>query len=82
MAKTSSPAKTLTQNPHALRDAPERNLEVAIGRAVRELRKRQRMTGSDLSAQTGISIGMLSKIENGVISPSLGTLQALSLIHI
>ena len=78
MAKTSSPAKTLTQNPHALRDAPERNLEVAIGRAVRELRKRQRMTGSDLSAQTGISIGMLSKIENGVISPSLGTLQALA----
>ena len=78
MAKSSSPAKTLTQNPHALRDAPERNLEVAIGRAVRELRKRQRMTGSDLSAQTGISIGMLSKIENGVISPSLGTLQALA----
>ena len=68
----------LSQNPHALRDIPERNLEVAIGRVVRELRKRQRMTGSDLAAQTGLSVGMLSKIENGVISPSLGTLQSLA----
>lgn len=72
------PAKPLNQNPHALRDVPERNLEVAIGRTVRELRKRQRMTGADLSAQTGISVGMLSKIENGVISPSLSTIQALA----
>lgn len=68
----------LSQNPHALRDIPERNLEVAIGRVVRELRKRQRMTGSDLAAQTGLSVGMLSKIENGVISPSLSTLQSLA----
>ncbi|SMO80240.1 helix-turn-helix domain-containing protein [Paracoccus laeviglucosivorans] len=72
------PNDKLTQNPHALRDTPERNLEVAIGRVVRELRKRQRMTGSDLAQQTGLSIGMLSKIENGVISSSLGTLQALA----
>lgn len=71
-------AKPLGQNPHALRDTSERNLEVAIGRAVRELRKRQRLTGAELSAQTGISVGMLSKIENGVISPSLATLQALA----
>lgn len=68
----------LTQNPHALRDGREKNLEVAIGRQVRELRKRQRMTGSDLAAQTGLSVGMLSKIENGVISPSLTTLQVLA----
>lgn len=68
----------LTQDPHALREAPERNLEVAIGRVVRDLRKRQRMTGSDLAQQTGLSIGMLSKIENGVISASLGTLQTLA----
>jgi transcriptional regulator with XRE-family HTH domain len=73
-----SPAPPLKQNPHALRDQPERNLEVAIGRAVRNLRQRQRMTGAELAAQTAISQGMLSKIENGVISPSLGTLQALA----
>jgi transcriptional regulator with XRE-family HTH domain len=68
----------LTQNPHEIRESREKNLEVAIGRQVRELRKRQRMTGSDLAAQTGLSVGMLSKIENGVISPSLNTLQVLA----
>jgi transcriptional regulator with XRE-family HTH domain len=68
----------LTQNPHELRDGREKNLEVAIGRQVRELRKRQRMTGADLATQTGLSVGMLSKIENGVISPSLNTLQVLA----
>lgn len=68
----------LSQNPHAVREVREKNLEVAIGRQVRELRKRQRLTGSDLAALTGLSVGMLSKIENGVISPSLNTLQALA----
>ena len=68
----------LNQNPHAVRELREKNLEVAIGRQVRELRKRQRMTGSELAQQTGLSVGMLSKIENGVISPSLNTLQALA----
>ncbi len=75
---SSDTSQRLTQNPHALRDHPERNLEVAIGRVVRELRKRQRLTGSDLAAQSGLSVGMLSKIENGVISPSLATLQMLA----
>lgn len=70
--------KSLQQNPHAVREAREKNLEVAIGRQVRELRKRRRMTGADLAAQTELSVGMLSKIENGVISPSLSTLQTLA----
>ncbi|WP_460274087.1 helix-turn-helix domain-containing protein [Celeribacter sp. ULVN23_4] len=68
----------LRQNPHAVKEQREKNLEVAIGRQVRELRKRQRMTGADLAAQTGLSVGMLSKIENGVISPSLNTISALA----
>lgn len=71
-------ATRLIQNPHALREGREKNLEVAIGRQVRELRKRQRMTGADLAAQTGLSVGMLSKIENGVISPSLTSLQIIA----
>lgn len=70
--------KRLQQDPHALREEREKNLEVAIGRQVRDLRKRRRMTGSDLAAQTDLSVGMLSKIENGVISPSLSTLQTLA----
>lgn len=68
----------LSQDPHALREPRDKTLEAAIGREVRSLRHRQRMTGAELAAQTGLSIGMLSKIENGVISPSLNTLTALA----
>lgn len=66
------------QNPHAVREPKENNLEQAIGHEVRELRKRLGLTVTDVAAATGISGGMLSKIENGNISPSLTTLQALS----
>jgi transcriptional regulator with XRE-family HTH domain len=72
------PDTRLSQNPHAIRDSREKTLEAAIGRQVRELRKRHRMTGADLAAQAGLSVGMLSKIENGVISPSLATIQTLA----
>jgi len=68
----------LSQDPHALREPRDKTLEAAIGREVRSLRHRQRMTGAELAAQTGLSVGMLSKIENGVISPSLNTLTILA----
>ena len=68
----------LNQDPHKVREHQDKNLETAIGRAVREFRKTRRMTVSDLSEVTGLSVGMLSKIENGVTSSSLTTLQALS----
>ena len=68
----------LNQDPHKLREGREKNLEVAIGREVRDLRKARGMTVADLAGATGLSVGMLSKIENGVTSASLTTLQALS----
>ncbi|MEQ9261236.1 MAG: XRE family transcriptional regulator [Roseovarius sp.] len=68
----------LTQDPHRHREVREKNLELAIGREVRELRHARGMTVADLAGATGLSVGMLSKIENGVTSPSLTTLQALS----
>ncbi|WP_136661853.1 XRE family transcriptional regulator [Nitratireductor sp. XY-223] len=68
----------LVQDPHATRSDTERSLEVAIGREVRAQRKRLGITVSELSDATGISVGMLSKIENGNTSPSLTTLQTLS----
>jgi transcriptional regulator with XRE-family HTH domain len=68
----------LNQDPHALRDPKENNLEIAIGREVRAFRKTLGITGADLASATGISLGMLSKIENGNTSPSLTTLQALA----
>ncbi|MGI3164100.1 helix-turn-helix domain-containing protein [Pseudooceanicola sp. 200-1SW] len=78
MTDTPETPAQLRQNPHALRERSEKTLEAAIGRQVRELRKRQRMTGGDLAQAAGLSVGMLSKIENGVISPSLATIQTLA----
>lgn len=66
------------QDPHRVRDVADRNLEAAIGREVRAFRRAQGMTVADLANITGLSIGMLSKIENGMTSPSLTTLQLLS----
>lgn len=69
----------LTQDPHSIREGDrEKNLEVAIGREVRAFRRQQQITVAELSAITGLSIGMLSKIENGNTSPSLTTLQTLA----
>jgi transcriptional regulator with XRE-family HTH domain len=42
------------------------------------LRRQQDLSVADLASAAGISNGMLSKIENGGISPSLSTLQAIS----
>ncbi|MCW1920661.1 cupin domain-containing protein [Rhodobacter sp. KR11] len=67
-----------SQDPHRVRELTERNLEAAIGREVRSFRRQQGLTVADLAAVTGLSIGMLSKIENGNTSPSLTTLQVLA----
>jgi len=66
------------QNPHSLSEYRENVLEVAIGRQIRIYRKQMEITVSDLSKMTGLSTGMLSKIEKGNTSPSLSTLQTLS----
>jgi transcriptional regulator with XRE-family HTH domain len=80
LAPTSLPRgkPALSQDPHRVRDITERNLESAIGREVRAFRRQQGLTVADLAGITGLSIGMLSKIENGNTSPSLTTLQVLS----
>ncbi len=71
-------AALLAQDPHKVREERENILEVAIGREVRAFRHQSGMTIADLSNRTGLSIGMLSKIENGNTSPSLSTLQTLA----
>lgn len=53
-------------------------LEMAIGREVRNFRNHMGMTVVELASEAGLSSGMLSKIENGMTSPSLHTIQALS----
>ena len=66
------------QDPHALQGSRDSMLEVAIGREVRAFRNKLGITASDLAKAAGLSLGMLSKIENGVTSASLTTLQRLS----
>jgi len=70
--------KAALQDPHSLVEDREGDLEAAIGRQVRRLRKRLDMRVTELAGLAGLSSGMLSKIENGLTSPSLATLQALS----
>ena len=66
------------QDPHALGGARDNTLEVAIGREVRAFRRKLDMTVAELAGAAGLSTGMLSKIENGLTSPSLATLRALA----
>jgi transcriptional regulator with XRE-family HTH domain len=60
-------------------EVSDMTLEQAIGVQVRQLRRRVGITVSELAASAGLSGGMLSKIENGQISPSLTSLQALAM---
>ena len=57
---------------------PHNALEIAIGRQVRRYRIQQGLTVADLARVAGISNGMLSKIENGQISPSLSSLTSVA----
>tara|TARA_B100000579_G_scaffold418081_1_gene415269 strand:+ start:100 stop:732 length:633 start_codon:yes stop_codon:yes gene_type:complete len=66
------------QDPHDFAGDRSNQLEAAIGSEVREFRRQQNMTVAELSKSANVSTGMLSKIENGITSPSLSTLQALS----
>lgn len=70
-------ASQLEQDPHQV-TGRRRSLESAIGREVRNFRHQLNMTVAQLSQSSGMSAGMLSKIENGQTSPSLATLQELS----
>lgn len=53
-------------------------LEQRIGREIRTLRVQVGLTGAELARAAKISSGMLSKIETGQISASLGTLDAVA----
>ncbi|MBV5270798.1 MAG: helix-turn-helix transcriptional regulator [Afipia sp.] len=55
-----------------------RALERALGARIRFIRREQDLSVLDLSSAANISAGMLSKIENGQISPSLSTLQSIA----
>ncbi len=71
-------AAAAAQDPHQIGGARDNTLEVSIGREVLAFRTKLGITAADLAAAAKLSPGMLSKIENGLTSPSLTTLKTLS----
>jgi transcriptional regulator with XRE-family HTH domain len=58
---------------------PAKNeLEVAIGRQIRAFRQQRSLTVAALARESGLSAGMVSKVERGVTPPSLATLRSLA----
>lgn len=56
----------------------EAKIEVAVGRTLNRLRLERGLTVTALSAEAAVSQAMISRIENGQVSPSLATLSALA----
>jgi len=54
------------------------SVAASIGSQVRSLRRKLDLTGAELADQAGLSAGMLSKIENGLVSASIDSLEALA----
>jgi len=77
--KKKASGRTQPQSSRRVQDvAPANQLEIAIGQQVRVFRMQLHMTVAEVASQADLSPGMLSKIENGLTSPSLATLKALS----
>lgn len=76
--RTASGAQERSAEAGPLDLADNNSLEIAIGTEVRAFRRNLGMTVAEVARQAGLSMGMLSKIENANTSPSLATLQALA----
>lgn len=64
--------------PTEVPQAGDSGLDRYIGLVLREKRQAQSLTIADVASLAGVSRGMLSKIENGQVSPSLDTLRRLA----
>ncbi len=58
-------------------DTPDEDL-AALGRRLRTIRRARKLRLKDLAAEAGCSESLLSRIENGIVMPSLTTLHRLS----
>ena len=78
--QTATPMPTTAALATASSASPEvtGSLEQRIGREIRSLRTRLSLTCAELAKFAGISTGMMSKIETGQISASLGTIEAIA----
>lgn len=76
MSKTRSKKAVRRRRKQAKRQG--NGLEVALGQVVREFRRQASLGITELAKRAGLSSGMVSKIENGAISPSLASIRALA----
>lgn len=53
-------------------------IDAEVGRTLNRLRHERSLTVTELAARAGLSTAMISRIENGHVSPSLSSLQALA----
>jgi len=74
----SRPTPVCSPDDPAHMQTTENALEMAIGRQAKRYRNQLGLTITDMCDRTGLSAGMMSKIENGNTSPSLATLRSLS----
>ncbi|NNE81247.1 MAG: helix-turn-helix domain-containing protein [Silicimonas sp.] len=56
----------------------QHDVDAKIGQALRRIRREKSLTVTQLSNIADVSSGMISRIENGQVSPSLTTLDALA----
>jgi len=68
---------TLVKEKQANQTNPESN-DRAIGSALRDIRETSALTARQLADESGVSAAMISRIENGQVSPSISTMTSLS----
>lgn len=59
-------------------DPPGKRIDKAIGESLNELRRQRGHRVRSLAELSGVSAAMISRIENGLVSPSIATLVALA----
>lgn len=55
-------------------EVPEEHITANVGERVRQVRDKQGLSLEDVSQRTDIDVAMLSQIEEGAVSPPLGTI--------
>ena len=59
-------------------DLREEAISLGIGKKVKELRKKRGMTLAQMGSMSGLSVGLLSQIENDGVVPPIPTLLSIS----
>jgi transcriptional regulator with XRE-family HTH domain len=72
MSNTDMPVRADDVNSHS------NGIDFLVGKAIKSRRKQNNLTLSELSRRSGVSSGMISRIENGQASASLSSLQQIA----